>query len=69
MTGTADTEAEEFKKIYNLEVMIIPTHKKMIREDHPDVIYKTGEEKFQAAVEEIKECHERASPCWWAPPP
>jgi preprotein translocase subunit SecA len=62
MTGTADTEAEEFKKIYNLEVMIIPTHKKMIREDHPDVIYKTGEEKFQAAVEEIKDCHERGQP-------
>ncbi len=62
MTGTADTEAEEFKKIYNLEVMIIPTHKKMIREDYPDVIYKTGEEKFQAAVEEIKECHEHGQP-------
>jgi len=62
MTGTADTEAEEFKKIYNLEVMVIPTHKKMIREDFPDVIYKTGEEKFQAAVEEIKECHERGQP-------
>jgi preprotein translocase subunit SecA len=62
MTGTADTEAEEFKKIYKLDVMIIPTHKKMIREDHPDVIYKTGEEKFQAAVEEIKDCHERGQP-------
>ena len=62
MTGTADTEAEEFKKIYNLEVMVIPTHKKMIREDFPDVIYKNGEEKFQAAVEEIKECHERGQP-------
>ena len=62
MTGTADTEAEEFKKIYNLEVMVIPTHKKMIREDFPDVIYKNGEEKFQAAVEEIKECHDRGQP-------
>ena len=62
MTGTADTEAEEFKKIYNLDVMIIPTHKKMIRQEHPDVIYKTGEEKFQAAVEEIKECHEHGQP-------
>jgi len=62
MTGTADTEAEEFKKIYNLEVMVIPTHKKMIREDYPDVIYGTGEEKFQAAVEEIKECHDRGQP-------
>jgi preprotein translocase subunit SecA len=62
MTGTADTEAEEFKKIYNLEVMVIPTHKIMIRSDYPDVIYKTAEEKFQAAVEEIKECHTNGQP-------
>jgi len=62
MTGTADTEAEEFKKIYNLDVMVIPTHKKMIREDYPDVIYKTGEEKFEAVVEEIKDCHDRGQP-------
>ena len=62
MTGTADTEAEEFKKIYNLEVMVIPTHKKMIRTDNPDVIYKTEREKFQAAVEEIKDCHQNGQP-------
>jgi preprotein translocase subunit SecA len=62
MTGTADTEAEEFKKIYNLEVMVIPTHKNMIREDFPDVIYRSAEEKFQAAVEEIKECHDHGQP-------
>ncbi len=62
MTGTADTEAEEFKKIYNLDVVVIPTHKKMIRLDHPDVIYKTEAEKFQAVVEEIKECHGRGQP-------
>ena len=62
MTGTADTEAEEFKKIYNLEVMVIPTHKKMIRLDHPDVIYQTADEKFQAAVEDIKDCHHRGQP-------
>ena len=62
MTGTADTEAEEFKKIYNLEVMVIPTHKKMIRDDHPDVIYKTKDEKFRAVVEEIKDCHEQGQP-------
>jgi preprotein translocase subunit SecA len=62
MTGTADTEAEEFKKIYNLDVMIVPTHKKMIRVDSPDVIYKTGDEKFVAAVEEIKECNQRGQP-------
>ncbi|MEW6386565.1 MAG: preprotein translocase subunit SecA [Thermodesulfobacteriota bacterium] len=62
MTGTADTEAEEFKKIYNLEVMVIPTHKKMIRTDNPDVIYKTEREKFEAVVEEIKDCHRRGQP-------
>jgi len=62
MTGTADTEAEEFKKIYNLDVVIIPTHRKMIRVDHPDVIYKTAEEKFRAVVEEIKDCHARGQP-------
>jgi preprotein translocase subunit SecA len=62
MTGTADTEAEEFRKIYKLEVMVIPTHRPMIRDDHPDVIYKTADEKFQAALEEIKECHEKGQP-------
>ena len=62
MTGTADTEAEEFKKIYKLDVVIIPTHKKMIREDYPDFIYRTGLEKFHAAVEEIKDCHDRGQP-------
>jgi preprotein translocase subunit SecA len=62
MTGTADTEAEEFKKIYNLDVMVIPTHKNMIRTDNPDVIYKTRDEKFQAVLEEIKDCHERGQP-------
>ena len=62
MTGTADTEAEEFKMIYKLDVVIIPTHKKMIREDYPDFIYRTGLEKFHAAVEEIKDCHDRGQP-------
>jgi len=62
MTGTADTEAEEFKKIYNLDVVVIPTHKPMIRVDHPDVIYKTEAEKFRAVVEEIKDCHRRGQP-------
>ncbi|MCK9528662.1 MAG: SEC-C domain-containing protein [Syntrophales bacterium] len=55
MTGTADTEAEEFKKIYNLEVVVIPTNMPMIREDCVDVIYKTEKEKFDAVIEEIKE--------------
>ena len=62
MTGTADTEAEEFKKIYNLDVMVIPTHKNMIRVDNPDAIYKSEAEKFQAVVEEIKECHQQGQP-------
>ncbi|MCL4503321.1 MAG: preprotein translocase subunit SecA [Deltaproteobacteria bacterium] len=62
MTGTADTEAEEFKKIYKLDVMVIPTHMKMIREDFPDVIYKTADEKFQAVVEDIRDCYDRGQP-------
>jgi preprotein translocase subunit SecA len=62
MTGTADTEAPEFKKIYNLEVMVIPTHKKMIREDYPDLIYRNEEEKFKAIVEEIKQLHAKGQP-------
>jgi preprotein translocase subunit SecA len=62
MTGTADTEAEEFAKIYDLDVMLIPTNKKMVRLDHSDVIYKTEREKFQAVVEEIKELAEMERP-------
>jgi len=53
MTGTAATEAEEFNKIYNVSVVVIPTHKPMIRIDHPDMIYKTEKAKFNAVVEEI----------------
>jgi preprotein translocase subunit SecA len=55
MTGTAETEAEEFAQIYNLDVVVIPTHKPMIRVDHPDLVYKTAEAKFRAVLEEIKE--------------
>ncbi|WP_319526064.1 preprotein translocase subunit SecA [uncultured Desulfosarcina sp.] len=62
MTGTADTEAAEFKKIYNLDVSVIPTNKPMIRKDFADVIYKTRREKFNAAIEEIKELHKRGQP-------
>ncbi len=62
MTGTADTEAAEFKKIYNLEVAVIPTNKPMIRTDFPDVIYKTRREKFDAAIEEIKALHKKGQP-------
>ncbi len=62
MTGTAVTEAEEFSKIYNLEVVVIPTHQEMIREDFPDVIYKTEEAKYRAVVEEIAERHATSQP-------
>lgn len=62
MTGTADTEAPEFKKIYALDVLVMPTHKKMIRADYPDVIYKTEREKFNAVVEGIKGLHKNGQP-------
>ena len=62
MTGTADTEAAEFKKIYDLDVIIIPTHKKMIREDYADVVYKNARAKYRAVVREIKELHEQGRP-------
>jgi preprotein translocase subunit SecA len=62
MTGTADTEAEEFKKIYGLDVVVIPTHKPMIREDLPDVVFKTEEAKFRAVVEEIARRHATGQP-------
>ncbi|MBU4372457.1 MAG: SEC-C domain-containing protein, partial [Proteobacteria bacterium] len=62
MTGTADTEAEEFSKIYKLEVLVVPTNMPMIREDHSDVIYKTEKEKFTAVIEEIKQLHEAKRP-------
>ncbi|MEW6066865.1 MAG: preprotein translocase subunit SecA [Nitrospirota bacterium] len=62
MTGTADTEAEEFARIYNLEVMVIPTNKLMIRNDYPDVIYKTEKGKFNAAIKEIEELHKKGQP-------
>ena len=55
MTGTADTEAAEFAKIYNLEVNVIPTNQSMIRIDHPDVVYRTEKEKFEAIADDIKE--------------
>jgi preprotein translocase subunit SecA len=62
MTGTAVTEAEEFHKIYNLEVLVIPTHRPMIRQDHPDQIYKDEDAKFKAVVREIDELHKQGRP-------
>ena len=62
MTGTAQTSAEEFHKVYNLEVVSIPTHKQMIREDLPDLIYKTREAKYEAIIKDIKERHAKGQP-------
>ena len=62
MTGTAETEAAEFAKIYNLGVVVVPTNKPMIRTDFPDVIYRTRREKFEAVLDEIVECHKTGQP-------
>jgi len=62
MTGTAATEAEEFWKIYGLDVVVIPTNKPLDRTNYPDVIYKTDKEKWQAIVKEIEECHKEGRP-------
>jgi preprotein translocase subunit SecA len=62
MTGTADTEAPEFAKIYDLDVLVMPTNRPMVRNDMPDVVYKTKKEKFDAVVSEIKERHATGQP-------
>ncbi len=62
MTGTADTEAFEFQQIYHLEVLVIPTHKPMIRDDRGDLIYLTEKEKYKAILEDIKDCRQRGQP-------
>ena len=62
MTGTADTEAEEFNKIYKLDVVVIPTHRPMVRKDHSDVIFRSEKGKFAAVVEEIKELNQKRQP-------
>jgi preprotein translocase subunit SecA len=62
MTGTADTESVEFREIYNLDVMVAPTNKPMIRIDHHDMIFKTEDEKFDAVIDEIAECSEKGQP-------
>ncbi len=63
MTGTADTEAEEFHKIYKLDVTVIPTNRPLLRPDYPDVIYKTEKEKFDAVIKDIQEHYEKGQPC------
>src|ERR1700678_1216030 len=62
MTGTADTEAAEFQKIYNLDVTVIPTNRDMVRKEFSDVVYRTEEEKFRNAAKEIKELQEKGQP-------
>ena len=62
MTGTADTEAPEFKKIYNLDVVVMPTNQPMIRDDYADVIYKNEAAKYRAVIREIKQMHEAGRP-------
>ncbi|MFZ4791717.1 MAG: preprotein translocase subunit SecA [Candidatus Competibacteraceae bacterium] len=62
MTGTADTEAFEFQQIYNLEVIVVPTHLRMIRKDHGDLVFLTPPEKFEAVLEDIRDCRKRGQP-------
>ena len=62
MTGTADTEAQEFQEIYNLEVITVPAHKKMIRSDHGDLVYLTKKEKYNAIIEDVKICRKNKQP-------
>ncbi len=62
MTGTADTEAYEFQQIYGLEVVVIPTHRPMVRKDQSDLVYLTQKDKFEAIVEDIRDCAARAQP-------
>jgi preprotein translocase subunit SecA len=62
MTGTADTEAYEFQEIYGLETVVVPTHRKMIRDDRLDLVYRTLKEKHKAIIDEIRDCHGRGQP-------
>lgn len=62
MTGTADTEAAEFKQVYNLDVVVIPTHRPMIRQDHQDVVFLTKEAKYRHIIEDIHEIHQTGAP-------
>ncbi len=62
MTGTADTEAAEFAEIYNLDVVVIPTNRPMVRADHPDLVYKNERAKFNAVIEDIAACNAKGQP-------
>jgi preprotein translocase subunit SecA len=62
MTGTADTEAYEFQEIYGLETVVIPPNRQRVRKDELDLVYKTNKEKFDAVIQDIRDCHERGQP-------
>ncbi len=62
MTGTADTEAEEFARIYNLDVLVVPTNRQNVRADHEDLVYKNDRAKFMAVLGQVKECYQRGQP-------
>jgi len=62
MTGTADTEAYEFQQIYNLETVVIPTNRPMLRDDRNDLVYRTNAEKWQAVIADLRDCHRRGQP-------
>ena len=62
MTGTADTEAYEFQEIYGLETVVVPTDKRMIREERQDQVYRTAKEKYQAIIDDLRDCHARGQP-------
>lgn len=62
MTGTADTEAYEFQDIYGLETVVVPTHRKMVRVDEQDKVYRTVAEKYRAIIEDVKACHAKGQP-------
>ena len=69
MTGTALTEEKEFRDIYGMDVIVIPTNKPVIREDLQDAVYKTKKEKYHAVVEEVIKAHEKVSRYWSEPLP
>jgi len=62
MTGTAQTEEQEFRSIYNLDVVVIPTNMPVIRVDHPDSVYKNERGKFNAVINQVIECHKKGQP-------
>ena len=69
MTGTADTEAYEFQEIYGLETVVIPPNKPSRRDDQPGSDLQDNPRKYQAAIDDIRECYERGSRCWWVQHP